>query len=138
MTFRCGKRCTPVIATGAKTERGSRCMTACGSGQESNKDKSRVNSVASIDSQSVKSGGVLLGEASLSIPPSAMVSEAVGYDAGKQIKGRKRFISVDTLGKVAAGAGDSSKCARTAWGETSAQPGQTDRQLSIPSAYDLG
>ena len=29
-----------------------------------------------------------------------MVSEAVGYDAGKQIKGRKRFISVDTLGLV--------------------------------------
>lgn len=43
-------------------------------------------SEASIDSQSVKSA--------------AMVSEAVGYDAGKQIKGRKRFMSVDTLGLV--------------------------------------
>jgi transposase len=43
-------------------------------------------SEASIDSQSVKSA--------------AMVHEAVGYDAGKQIKGRKRFISVDTLGLV--------------------------------------
>ena len=37
-----------------------------------------------IDSQSVKSD--------------AIVSEAVGYDAGKKIKGRKRFALVDTLG----------------------------------------
>jgi len=28
------------------------------------------------------------------------VVEDVGYDAGKQIKGRKRFLSVDTLGLV--------------------------------------
>jgi transposase len=43
-------------------------------------------SEAVIDSQSVKSA--------------AMVHEAVGYDAGKQIKGRKRFLGVDTLGLV--------------------------------------
>ena len=43
-------------------------------------------SEAIIDSQSVKSA--------------AMVSEAVGYDAGKKIKGRKRFAAVDTLGLV--------------------------------------
>ncbi len=41
---------------------------------------------AIIDSQSVKSA--------------AMVHEAVGYDAGKHIKGRKRFMTVDTLGLV--------------------------------------
>ncbi|WP_390631180.1 transposase [Leptothermofonsia sichuanensis] len=41
---------------------------------------------ASIDSQSVKSA--------------AMVHEAVGYDAGKHIKGCKRFMSVNTLGLV--------------------------------------
>jgi putative transposase len=41
-------------------------------------------SEAMIDSQSVKSA--------------AMVSQAVGYDAGKKIKGRKRFAAVDTLG----------------------------------------
>lgn len=41
---------------------------------------------AIIDSQSVKSA--------------AMVHHAVGYDAGKHIKGRKRFMSVDTLGLV--------------------------------------
>jgi hypothetical protein len=27
----------------------------------------------------------------------AMVSQEVGYDAGKQIKGRKRFMTVDIL-----------------------------------------
>jgi len=41
---------------------------------------------AIIDSQSVKSA--------------AIVSQAVGFDAGKLIKGRKRFLTVDTLGLV--------------------------------------
>jgi putative transposase len=39
-----------------------------------------------VDSQSVKTA--------------ARVSEAVGYDAGKQIKGRLRHLTVDTLGLV--------------------------------------
>jgi putative transposase len=43
-------------------------------------------SEAIIDSQSVKAV--------------AMVNQSVGYDAGKQIKGRKRFVTVDTLGLV--------------------------------------
>ena len=43
-------------------------------------------SEAVIDSQSVKSA--------------AFGSQSVGYDAGKQIKGRKRFMTVDTLGLV--------------------------------------
>jgi transposase len=43
-------------------------------------------SEAIIDSQSVKSA--------------AMVYETIGYDAGKKIKGRKRFMTVDTLGLV--------------------------------------
>jgi transposase len=43
-------------------------------------------SEGSIDSQSVKTA--------------AGINQAVGYDAGKQIKGRKRFLSVDTLGLV--------------------------------------
>ena len=41
---------------------------------------------AIIDSQRVKSA--------------AMLEDCVGFDAGKKIKGRKRFISVDTLGLV--------------------------------------
>jgi len=43
-------------------------------------------SEALVDSQSVKSA--------------AMIYQAVGYDVGKQIKGRKRFMTVDTLGLV--------------------------------------
>ena len=43
-------------------------------------------SEAIVDSQSVKSA--------------AMVSEAVRFDAGKLVKGRKRFVTVDTLGLV--------------------------------------
>ena len=49
-------------------------------------ERHRSPSEAVIDSQSVKSA--------------AGVSQAVGYDAGKQIKGRKRFMTVDTLGLV--------------------------------------
>lgn len=43
-------------------------------------------SEAVVDSQSVKSA--------------AMVSQAVGYDAAKQVRGRKRHLTVDTLGLV--------------------------------------
>ena len=43
-------------------------------------------SEAIIDSQSVKSA--------------AMVHQSVGFDAGKKIKGRKRFMTVDTLGLI--------------------------------------
>lgn len=49
-------------------------------------ERHRSPSEAIIDSQSVKTA--------------AMVNEAVGYDAGKKIKGRKRFMTVDTLGLV--------------------------------------
>ena len=43
-------------------------------------------SEAIIDSQSVKSA--------------AMLHQSVGFDAGKKIKGRKRFMTVDTLGLI--------------------------------------
>jgi transposase len=49
-------------------------------------DRHPSPSEAIIDSQSVKSA--------------AMLNEAIGYDAGKSIKGRKRFISVDRLGLI--------------------------------------
>jgi len=47
-------------------------------------DREPSPSAASLDSQSV--------------PTAVMIHEAVGYDAGKNIKGRKRFTLVDTLG----------------------------------------
>jgi hypothetical protein len=31
------------------------------------------------------------------VKTAAMVNQDVGYDAGKKIKGRKRFLTVDTL-----------------------------------------
>ena len=49
-------------------------------------DRHESPSEVVIDSQSVKTA--------------AMVHEAVGFDAGKKIKGRKRFAVVDTLGLV--------------------------------------
>ena len=49
-------------------------------------ERHRSPSEAIIDSQSIKSA--------------SMVSQSVGYDAGKHIKGRKRFLTVDTLGLV--------------------------------------
>ena len=39
---------------------------------------------------------------SQSVPTAVMVNKAVGYDGGKQIKGRKRFTLVDTLGLLIA------------------------------------
>ncbi|MBH8573698.1 IS5 family transposase, partial [Nostocaceae cyanobacterium CENA369] len=49
-------------------------------------ERHRSPSEAIIDSQSVKSA--------------ATVSQQVGFDAGKKIKDRKRFMTVDTLGLV--------------------------------------
>ena len=49
-------------------------------------DRQASPSEAIIDSQSIKSA--------------AMLSDPVGFDAGKLIKGRKRFLTVDTLGLV--------------------------------------
>ena len=39
---------------------------------------------------------------SQSVPTAPMVAEGVGYDGGKQIKGRKRHIIVDSLGLLLA------------------------------------
>jgi putative transposase len=56
------------------------------SGPELSRSANKRPSEAIIDSQSVKSA--------------AMVSQEVGFDQGKLIKGRKRFLTVDTLGLV--------------------------------------
>jgi transposase len=61
-------------------------MTNCGNGRLVDSDRKPSPSEAIVDSQSVKSA--------------AMVSLSVGYDAGKNVKGRKRFLTVDTLGLV--------------------------------------
>ncbi len=51
-------------------------------------DRNPTPSAASLDSQTV--------------PTAVMVQQAVGYDGGKHIKGRKRFTLVDTLGLLIA------------------------------------
>lgn len=61
-------------------------MTDYGSGLGLLRSDRQAPSHAIVDSQSIKSA--------------AMVSKAVGYDAGKKVKGRKRFVTVDTFGLV--------------------------------------
>lgn len=51
-------------------------------------ERSKTPSAGALDSQSV--------------PSAVMVAQSVGYDAGKKIKGRKRFTLVDTLGLLIA------------------------------------
>lgn len=51
-------------------------------------DRDATPSAASLDSQTV--------------PTAMMVQQAVGYDGGKKIKGRKRFTLVDTFGLLLA------------------------------------
>ena len=87
-------------------------------------DRQPSPSEAIIDSQSVKSA--------------AMVHQSVGYDAGKHIKGRKRFMTVDTLLTGVTGFGDRRQCARTGGRQTSAQTGQTDGSRGFSAPYDLG
>ncbi|MDF5717892.1 MAG: transposase [Rhizonema sp. NSF051] len=53
-----------------------------------------------MDSQSAKLAGESTLSGRLCVKSAAMVSQSVGFDAGKKIKGRKRFLTVDTLGLV--------------------------------------
>lgn len=61
-------------------------MTTCTSWVRLDQERDLSPLEAIVDSQSVKTA--------------AGVSEAVGYDAAKIIKGRKRHLTVDTLGLV--------------------------------------
>ncbi len=79
---------------------------------------------AIIDSQSVKSA--------------AMVSQSVGYDAGKQIKGRKRFITVDTLGLVLRVWVTAASLGERSGGRASTQKSQTNGQIDISFDDHLG
>lgn len=81
-------------------------------------------SEAIIDSQSVKSA--------------AMVSQQVGFDAGKLIKGRKRFLTVDTLGLVLRVFVTAASVGERAGGVPCAQTCQADGQRRIAPTYDLG
>ena len=73
-------------------------MTDCTLGRELRSDREPRPSEVIVDSQSVETA--------------TMVSQAVGYDGAKQIKGRKRYLTVDTLGLQNARAGHSSQSTR--------------------------
>ncbi len=81
-------------------------------------------SEAVIDSQSVKTA--------------AMVSEQVGFDAGKLIKGRKRFLTVDTLGLVLRVFVTTASVGEREGGFPSPQECQTHGQSSVTATHDLG
>ncbi|GAB1540449.1 hypothetical protein NUACC21_31180 [Scytonema sp. NUACC21] len=81
-------------------------------------------SEAIIDSQSVKSA--------------AMVSQSVGFDAGKKIKGRKRFMTVDTLGLVLRVLVKAANVGEREGGQTSSQTSQTLSTASISFNNPLG
>lgn len=84
--FPLGKRCTPTSVTGARvgTWRNIHDRLREWTRIEQNRQPSPTEAI--LDSQSVKSA--------------AGVSQQVGFDSGKVIKGRKRFSRVDTLGLV--------------------------------------
>ena len=67
-----------------------------------------------------------------------MVSQAVGYDAGKRLKGRKRFLTVDTLGLVLRVLSTAASVGEREGGAPSAQAGQTDGTGGVSSAHGLG
>ncbi len=68
----------------------------------------------------------------------ALVSQAVGYDAGKKVKGRKRFLTVDTLGLVLRVLVSSASVGERNGGKQVLMGGQTDGSICGPSAYGLG
>jgi len=67
-----------------------------------------------------------------------MVNQAVGYDAGKQIKGRKRFLTVDTLGLVLRVYVMAASVGEREGGKTCSPTSSPDGKRSVSAAYDLG
>jgi len=68
-----------------------------------------------------------------------MVHRQVGYDAGKQIKGRKRFLAVDTLGLVLVAFVTAAQEPERAGGrETTLATSKNSRTASVAVTYDLG
>ncbi len=85
-TCQCGKRCIRISATGARVGTWVKIHDRLRDWVRVDCDRQASPSEAILDSQSVKSA--------------AMVNQEIGFDSGKRIKGRKRFVSVDTLGLV--------------------------------------
>ena len=84
--FPLGKRYIPISTTGAFDGTWLKIHEHLREWARIEQERHRSPSEAIIDSQSVKSA--------------AMVSQDIGFDHGKLIKGRKRFVTVDTLGLI--------------------------------------
>lgn len=66
-----------------------------------------------------------------------MVGQAVGYDAGKKIKGRKRFMTVDTLGLVLRVLVTAASVGEREGGKRVRASGQTNGQKGVSYDHDL-
>ena len=72
------------------------------------------------------------------VKSAAMVSQDVGFDGGKLLKGRKRFLTEDTLGLVLRACVCADSVGEREGGFPCAQASQTHGQPSVPTAYHLG
>ena len=67
-----------------------------------------------------------------------MVSRDVGFDGGKLIHGRKRFLSVDTLGLVLRVFVTAASVGERVGGFPGIQTSQKDGQSRVPPAHEGG
>ena len=67
-----------------------------------------------------------------------MVSQSVGFDGGKSIKGRFRFLTVDTLGLVLRVLVTAPSVGERAGGKRVIKQVKQMGMRSVPSAHDLG
>ena len=72
------------------------------------------------------------------VKSAALVSEQVGFDAGKLINGRKRFLTVDTLGLVLRVFVTAASVGERSGGKRVQRASQTHGQSSVTVAHDLG
>ncbi len=103
-----------ITATGARVGTWMRIHDRLREWTRIEQDRQPSPSEAIVDSQSVKSA--------------AGVSKQMGFDSGKVIKGRKRFLSVDTLGLVLRVFVTAASVPEREGGVPSAQAGQTHGQ----------
>ncbi len=85
-TFPNGRASITTFANGAKTGHGNALHERLRQWVRVSQNREPSQKEAILDSQTVETA--------------SMISQEVGYDSGKKIKGRKRHVLVDTLGLV--------------------------------------